>query len=116
MKQLQNGYTTVEQSKRLLEIGVPAHSSDFHYTVFATVLWHHEPGDIDFSNSDAIPIWSVGRLIEIVVLTTFERDVYNLKIEGIRRSIERNRMLEDIIEDIETLIKDNRMDFSKLED
>ena len=68
MKKLQDNFTTPEQSKRLLELGVPADSADFHYTRFGTILWHHNQGDIDFNNSDSIPVWSVGRLIEIVDL------------------------------------------------
>lgn len=34
MKTLQNNFTTPEQSKRLLEVGVPADSADFY--------WKHE--------------------------------------------------------------------------
>ena len=122
MKQLQNNYTTPEQSKRLLELGVPADSADI--ALLSTPDSPYDPyfigGDMTMRQAlregRGLPSWSVGRLIEIVVLTTFEKDVYNLRIEGIRRSIEQNRMLEDLIEDIETLIKDNKMDFSKLED
>lgn len=32
IKKLQNNYTTPKQSKRLLELGVPADSADCYYT------------------------------------------------------------------------------------
>jgi hypothetical protein len=76
MKRLQNNFTTVEQSKRLLELGVPVDSSDCYY------LHEHDDRVYLFQNqkeSDnciskirlrlglghAMPCWSVGRLIEI---------------------------------------------------
>lgn len=36
MKKLQNNYTTPEQSKRLLELGLPADSADCYYRDFAS--------------------------------------------------------------------------------
>ena len=111
MKQLQNAYTTIEQSKRLLKLGVPADSSDFHYTIFATILWHHEPGVIDFSNSDAIPIWSVGRLIEIWLLCSSEYDDFG-EPPGIL--LGKCNLAEYMTHTIETCRKS--LDFSKLED
>jgi hypothetical protein len=34
MKKLQNNFTTPEQSKRLLELGVPADSADLYCVLF----------------------------------------------------------------------------------
>ena len=75
MKNLQNNFTTPEQSKRLLELGVPADSADCY------LLRTHTKGDtfiVDvlhdelYSKKDKftdlleyIPCWSVGRLMEI---------------------------------------------------
>lgn len=75
MKTLQNNYTTPEQSKRLLELGVPADSADCY------LLRTHTKGDTfivevlhdelyskkdKFTNMlEYLPCWSVGRLIEI---------------------------------------------------
>ena len=39
MKNLQNYYTTPEQSKQLLGLGVPAWTADCHYTKFQTIIW-----------------------------------------------------------------------------
>ncbi len=74
MKTLQNNYTTPEQSKRLLELGVPADSADQVY--FDDVMW----GVHDFIHNTttysevvsggyeniSLPCWSVGRLVEIL--------------------------------------------------
>lgn len=60
MKTLQNNFTTPEQSKRLLELGVPAWTADCFYS---------ESGKIEIKNTaldELFPsCWSVGRLIEI---------------------------------------------------
>lgn len=83
MKKLQNNFTTVEQSKRLLELGVPADSADCYY------LREHDDKVYIFQNQKetdnciskirlriglghAMPCWSVGRLIEIMCIN----DVY----------------------------------------
>ena len=47
MKNLQNNFTTQEQSKRLLEIGVPADSADMYYKQYSeAVVWVGEVGDV----------------------------------------------------------------------
>lgn len=60
MSKLQNNFTNIEQSKRLLELGVPADSADCYYT---------ESGKIEIKNTSLdilyTPCWSVGRLMEI---------------------------------------------------
>ena len=73
MKKLQNNFTTYEQSKRLLELGVPADSADFYYDkdeVEIDEITHPYilPFNRKFSNYNDIfylPCWSVGRLMEI---------------------------------------------------
>ena len=69
MKQLQNNFTTPEQSKRLLELGVPADSADCYYeNVARKEIRQGKEKDNDFFTSNRtkyLPCWSVGRLIEI---------------------------------------------------
>ena len=71
MKKLQNNFTTPEQSKRLLELGVPANSADCYYTNQHSLIWIKSDVDkIDFNakvggKNFFLPCWSVGRLIEI---------------------------------------------------
>ena len=76
MKTLQNNFTTPEQSKRLLEFGVPADSADCY------LLRTHTKGDTfivevlhdelyskkdKFTNMlEYLPCWSAGRLMEII--------------------------------------------------
>lgn len=81
IKKLQNNFTTPEQSKRLLELGVPADSADcamFPYDetfeqyelrvvpfnkVFSTYEIYNEDGTIYPGKT---PCWSVGKLIDIL--------------------------------------------------
>lgn len=73
MKQLQCNFTTPEQSKRLLELGVPADSADlFHDNYFLELDSNIQPCVIypthkfsRYNHNVYTPCWSVGRLIEI---------------------------------------------------
>lgn len=73
MKNLQNNFTTPEQSNRLLELDVPADSADFYYDkdeVEIDEITHPYilPFNRKFSSYNDkfyIPCWSVGRLMEI---------------------------------------------------
>lgn len=105
MKQLQRNFTTPEQSKRLLELGVPADSADLYCVVknnYIALLNEdvvyslQEQQMIKVSKTtyreelkkgeDILPCWSVGRLIEICCISmgmsgyphTFENQVANL--------------------------------------
>lgn len=123
MKTLQNNYTTPEQSHRLLELGLPADSTDMYYCKMHTeTFWSlyvigsgatytsisTPPYDFMF-----VPCWSVGRLIEITTICrewfksqkfhsfVFQKDISPLQIT---------------IEKIERAARMNLLDFSKLED
>lgn len=84
MKNLQNNFTTPEQSKRLLELGLPADSADciiasYDGQMKRSILPTNMPTFGHFmkavgntpaiwainQNEIYIPCWSVGRLIEI---------------------------------------------------
>ena len=68
---LQKDYTTPEQSKRLLELGVPKWTANFKHPCIPT-----NKGDLVLSTDivvscqeifeDEIPLWSTGRMIEIL--------------------------------------------------
>lgn len=76
MKKLQNNFTTPEQSKRLLELGVPADSADCYY--YDWDIKGRGPHVFDWydreisnfekrvSGTKKYPCWSVGRLMEII--------------------------------------------------
>lgn len=72
MKKLQNNFTTPEQSKRLLELGVPEWTADLRYRICKVndsilgnpYLTKGKKYTGSHFNS-SLPCWSVGRLIEI---------------------------------------------------
>lgn len=74
MKKLQNNFTTPKQSKRLLELGVPADSANCFYTDKRAMIWVRDEtdqidwgakvGDVPFY----LPCWSACRLMEIIGL------------------------------------------------
>ena len=85
---LQNNFTTQEQSKRLLELGVPRYSADCYYGQRKAWI---EPQPMIIGDSgtqykvntrnDIIPCWSVGRLIEIIRECATDFDVRKNLIE-----------------------------------
>lgn len=114
MKTLQNNFTTPNQSKRLLELGVPADSADCSIDKFGRV--HKIPQDnwnLLFSQlkQQTIytihPCWSVGRLMEIITICHLSRD---------NRFCFKKDMCESLVETICGFIKYGEMDFSKLEE
>lgn len=67
MIQFQNNFTTPEQSKRLLELGVPADSADcIISTEISVIVIPNGVTYSEYSFSTDTPCWSVGRLIEIL--------------------------------------------------
>ena len=109
MKRLQNNFTTVEQGKRLLELGVPRWSADEYRDQKG--YRHSLEGILDvelfFQNfPDYLPCWSVGRLLEIIALCTY-RNTPEYDTDYI----------ECLIEVIESRVwKKEGIDFSKLEE
>lgn len=134
MKKLQNNFTTPEQSKRLLELGVPADSADCYYShyiktyahsEYTEILWHRPRFITEDNNPNwnarlidgtqtYMPCWSVGRLIEIMLIChigeahiDFDKPLYEIScISNIDWAI---RVLE-------SSIKCGRIDFLKLVD
>ena len=122
MKQLQNDFTTPEQSKRLLELGVPADSADMAaFTFFRQynykVLKH--PYNIfirDYVPYDLVkfytPCWSVGRLFEIGRICT----KIDPKHWWFTFWYEMQDNTEWAIKVLESSVRAENIDFSKLED
>lgn len=115
IKKLQNNYTTTEQSKRLLELGVPADSADcYHNRIVEKPYILSMPYSYcnwDDKDNPPLPCWSVGRLIEIFELCT------SSKFERIKTKCS---VLEDILWQIEIYVTETSVgfsiDFSKLEE
>lgn len=126
MVKLQNNFTTPAQSKRLLELGVPADSADCY------LLRTHTKGDTfivevlhdelyskkdKFTNLlEYLPCWSVGRLIEIYLTCALEchpyDDFYTETPSLHLIAFDKDRLIDEIIE----IMFDDTMDFAKLED
>lgn len=118
IKKLQNDFTTPEQSKRLLELGVPADSADCFFASLeqGELSQPHMLYGLLYSKRVPygyekfyLPCWSVGRLMEIFVIARGYEDGF-MSIDG-----------RNPIEYLIRLFAINRnekfkLDFSKLEE
>ena len=119
MKKLQNNFTTPEQSKRLLELGVPANSADCYYDQYKILNFRTE---LDYGydffelNFRFIPCWSVGRLIEISLICGIGDKVPNELY--INKYSLVDSLVGNIISRLERVadLSINDIDFSKLEE
>lgn len=130
MKTLQNNFTTLEQSKRLLELGMPAWTSDCFYEYSSGNLseaWVYKlfVGESEaiknnlfsFRNGYTIPCWSVGRLIEIYLICNEVIDnVTELHHSAIKVDIREFNIVEYLIRKLSNKVKKNKSFFSKLEE
>lgn len=116
MKTLQNNFTTPEQSKWLLVLGVQADSADCYLTRFGIdedwevkVLNNVKYSEIAISNQDYyLPCWSVGQLIDILFIC-YNKPNPIMSILNCRFPI-----IDTIIKEID--INNGDYDFSKLEE
>lgn len=86
MNKLQNNFTTLEQSKKLLEIGVPTDSADCCLNGDSVIILNGKTfqenynEDLDFARLHLMeyphytPCWSVGRLIEIIKICSKSKE------------------------------------------
>ena len=119
MKKMQENFTTPEQSKRLLELGLPADSADCYYGALGFGNRYHKYPSIcccdGFSGNIDIPCWSVGRLIEIIMLCGTSA---NHKLRPILDSDLYETyytLIEYLVQELEENAED-WYDFTKLED
>ena len=114
-KDLQSNFTTIEQSKQLIELGLTADSADCVYEVKQVgtkMIMSSIPDIIPNTmkltwNDKRIPCWSVGRLIQIYCLAT--------GVEYTKIGISEISLTELMIKLIEVAVKLKTFDFSKLE-
>ena len=114
MKKLQNNFTTPEQSKRLLELGLPADSADCYWTnkLERRIRQYAPETDNNFftKHIHQIPCWSSGRLMDIVKICSS----YKLAIEIYSCVILYLDIINGIINEMAYEI--DSMDFSRLEE
>ena len=119
MKKLERNFTHPEQSKRLLELGVPAWTADCFYQTDlrhnlkedatpTIITYQLDTDEIEWDKVYALPCWSVGRLIEVYCLAT--------GIEYIKIGVSEISIIELMIKMIEIAVKVKTFDFSKLEE
>lgn len=124
---LQNNFTTPEQSKRLLELGVPADSADGHYHRHCSLggNWevprlHESENNIPDFNAVYVggiqiyyPLWTVGRLIELLVICAVDKDHVRGIIEDIANYA---ASVETYVNVMTYLCKRKELNFLKLEE
>lgn len=122
MKKLQNNFTTPEQSKRLLELGVPEWTADLYtfYTGTTTIVrknpYERRKDFFRKTRKDGYkPIWSVGRLIEIMLLCHISDDS-GIMFDKPLYEVSNCTNVEWCIRVLESSIKYGHIDFSKLEE
>lgn len=127
---LQNSFTTIEQSKKLLELGIPEWTADMFYdvnsekkyrswefcpeiiplnTTYRKYIAYGENFDV-FKHEYFYPCWTVGRLIEIMNICSMH------DIVSIYRTDRDVTQIDIIIETIINRINGNSIDFLKLEE
>lgn len=116
---LQNNFTTVEQSRRLLELGVPANSADMYWDNYCftsneykspIVRNKHSYRYKDYFKMNKeiyIPCFSVGRLMEIFDIC---------KIEDVNITFLMPSETINYIDYLIDILSCKWLDFSKLED
>lgn len=111
MKKLQNNFTTTEQSKRLLDLGLPEWTADCFYKLD---LYSFKT-EMCFTKEDSLlhhytPCWSVGRLIEIYLLCA---ELKKPQMIFIKEDV---LMMDRMINELCCMAESERLDFSKLEE
>lgn len=138
-RQLQNNFTTPEQSRRLLELGLPADSADCYWhfirrtehALLRTELCWLEPPYVDRYTAFVdmavgydkyrenrlktyLPCWSVGRLIEIITICCNHYSGNNDII--FNQDAVNHGIIECLVAYLAIKKKDVSVDFSKLEE
>lgn len=103
-----SNYTTPEQSKRLLELGVPADSADCYFEKCTGDICIIKKGTFStFCDKNEIPCWSVGELMRIYAIC-FDPDFIEFDVFA-----DGTTFLQQMMNKFEICI--DAMDFSKLE-
>lgn len=118
MKELQNSFTTPEQSRRLIELGVPVDSADMLYCRYRGRLWgdpepcyrKYSEYSVD-SSFEMLPCWSALKLVEILGICA---GMESADVKALARA--EGTWQEKLIRLIEYLVKYDKLTFSELEE
>ena len=121
MKTFQNTYTTIEQSKRLLELGLPKDTADMFYSELLHGGYETYPYICIGHYVDSlttVPCWSVGRLMSIIDICN--KETKNFTGDYPTPFTIDNQLgityIEYLVNAIEYGIESDELDLSKLED
>lgn len=114
MKHLQNNFTDLIQSKRLLDLGIPEWTADCLIKNNAeedgpTIRVKEPYTAYYFAKNSYIPCWSVGRLMEIYDACVDNDEGWPVVKSNISYVI-------NTIVAIDYAVREGKIDFSKLED
>ena len=119
MTELYNNFTTPEQSKKLLELGVPAWSADCYYLWDETVpKWlngyksKRDTKTTLFEDEHIVPCGTTGRLMEIYKLCC-DTDRF---FECVPFGLTDVNLCELMVTSFENVMETVGMDYTKLED
>lgn len=121
MKKLQVNFTSPKQSKRLLDLGIPAWTADLYFYEEGFINNDDEPSGLipydevyednskeaTFSSYVELPCWSVGRLIEIYHICVSRGFCFNVCFQN---------LMNEVIYKLGEAHRNGWLDFSKLED
>lgn len=115
---MNNNFTTIEQSNRLLELGFPKNSADLYYNKYGALEAIPEYRNFnEFCDYTDTPCWSAGRLIEIyLICNEVVCGVTELHHSAVKIDVREFTIVDYIIRKIENKIKKKGESFlSKLE-
>ena len=115
---MNSNFTTIEQSNRLLELGLPKNSADLYYNKYGALEAIPEYRNFnEFCDSTDTPCWSAGRLIEIyLICNEVVCGVTELHHSAVKIDVREFTIVDCIIRKIENKIKKKGESFlSKLE-
>ena len=99
--------TSVEQSKRLLELGLKKETADMYYGYYKDRIgynWYLTPKSATLGDKRSIPAWSLGRLLEVMRMKASSQvvpldDTFDRLIEGIETRIKEGYFNKDYLEE-----------------
>lgn len=119
---MEKNFTTIEQSKKLLELGIPANSADCYWEQCSDSLtgdWEYKcfvgkssaikNNLFSFRNGYTVPCWSLGNLIKIYMSC-----IGSIFLDS-SRFVEKESLVDVIISIFEQKIQENQFNFTKLE-
>ena len=118
INKINKDYTTPEQSKRLLKLGVPANSANMYYYDMGNGFIYTPDmieGSEDFDDPRYLPCWTTGRLMYII--NTCVPQVYSRMLIFMNMNLHKIAdFIEMCLTVYEVLVEKDMINFNRLED